>query len=129
MKKSTKIALTALVIIIILCSASFIVCYAMGVFDKNDHETWFEEAKNGGIDYKAAQEIKVGMTLEEIVEMIGKPQRDVGSGTFLMEWDIKSGEVLLVSFNPSVSEDNNCTCPITFPPDLDLVSFHVEIKG
>ena len=88
-----------------------------GAFDKNNPETWFDDRKNGGVSYEDAKMIKTGMTFEEIVGILGKPQRDVGSGVVAMEWDISTGEILYVCFNKVPPTD-----------ELNLLSYHVEIK-
>lgn len=88
-----------------------------GVFDKNNPETWIDDENNDKVGYEDAKKIKTGMTFEEIVGILGKPQRDVGSGVVAMEWDISTGEVLYVCFNKVPPTD-----------ELNLLSYHVEIK-
>ena len=41
------------------------------------------------------------MTFTEAVALLGRPQRDIGSGSMLAEWDMQSGKVLTVCFRPS----------------------------
>lgn len=67
-------------------------------FDINDITTWYAEAKDGGLSAEAAALAKAGMTLEEAVAVLGEPQRDVGSGLIILEWDMKTGEVLQMGF-------------------------------
>lgn len=88
-----------------------------GAFDKNNPETWIDDENNDKVGYEDAKKIKTGMTFEEIVEILGKPQRDVGSGVVAMEWDISTGEVLYVCFNKVPPTD-----------ELNLMSYYVEIK-
>ncbi len=36
--------------------------------------------------------------MDETIEILGKPKRDVGSGVMIMEWDVVSGKHLDVYF-------------------------------
>lgn len=76
-------------------------CSAEIPFDKNNPATWLCAAQNGGIGEDQAEELEVGMTFTEVVALLGRPQRDVGSGSMLAEWDMQSGKVLTVCFRPS----------------------------
>lgn len=76
-------------------------CSAEIPFDKNNPATWFCAAQNGGIGEDQAEKLEVGMTFTEVVALLGRPQRDVGSGSMLAEWDMQSGKVLTVCFRPS----------------------------
>ncbi|MBQ7603756.1 MAG: hypothetical protein IJU75_02265 [Clostridia bacterium] len=105
MKKSVLFVFIS-VAVCVLGGLIMLVCYMTGSFNKNEPETWFEPAHNGGVSDEKIQQIKNGMTLEEIVEIIGKPQRDVGSGVLIAEWDLKSGSKLRVAMNPAENEEN-----------------------
>ncbi len=76
-------------------------CPAEIPFDKTNPATWFCAAQNGGIGEEQAEMLEEGMTFTEAVALLGRPQRDVGSGVMLAEWDMQSGKVLTVSFLPS----------------------------
>ena len=76
-------------------------CSAEIPFDKNNPATWFCAAQNGGIGEDQAEKLEVGMTFTEAVALLGRPQRDIGSGSMLAEWDMQSGKVLTVCFRPS----------------------------
>lgn len=76
-------------------------CSAEIPFDKNNPATWFCAAQNGGIGEDRAEKLEVGMTFTEVVALLGRPQRDIGSGSMLAEWDMQSGKVLTVCFRPS----------------------------
>ncbi len=69
-------------------------------FDKNHHETWYDASSNKRIKTSDVDKIKEGMSFEEIVSLIGKPKRDVGSGAFVLEWDMESDKKLQITFNP-----------------------------
>lgn len=76
-------------------------CSAEIPFDKNNPATWLCAAQNGGIGEDQAEKLEVGMTFTEAVALLGRPQRDIGSGSMLAEWDMQSGKVLTVCFRPS----------------------------
>lgn len=91
-------------------------CSAEIPFDKNNPATWLCAAQNGGIGEDQAEKLEVGMTFTEAVALLGRPQRDIGSGSMIAEWDMQSGKVLTVGFKPS---DNNADATI---------SYHISIK-
>lgn len=74
---------------------------------KEDHATWFDEEKTDLPDLAQCQKISVGMSLDEVIKKIGKPQRDIGHGTWVFQFDINDGSILTVSFvldnNPNIS--------------------------
>ena len=127
MKKKIKLFLVISVMLLMIFSTIVVFCYALGVFDKNDHTTWFEPVRNGGVDDTLVEQIKVGMTFIEIVDILGKPQRDIGSGVWQMEWELKSGDYLVVSFNSKPIEDNESSVSEIY--EINLVSYHIEIKS
>ena len=128
MVKSKKTIIVFTVMIVILASVMGINCCATGVFDKNDHNTWYEDAKNGGIDDDMTEKIKVGMTFGEVVEIIGKPQRDTGSGAWQMEWDMKSGKVFVVCFNSVTNAKDEVSSNAEYKRS-DLISYHIEVRN
>ncbi len=52
------------------------------------------------------KKIKVGMSLDEVDRLIGKPQRDIGSGVNLYQFDIEGGSVLEMTFFLDVEKEN-----------------------
>ena len=96
-----KIKLLGLFVLILLCSFGIILVTAKGKsFDINNHETWFDDSGKHIVPLKDAESIKEGMSFADVVALIGKPKEDVGSGAFVMKWDVESGKVLLITFNP-----------------------------
>ena len=91
-------------------------CSAEIPFDKNNPATWFCAAQNGGIGEDQAEKLEVGMTFTEAVALLGRPQRDIGSGSMLAEWDMQSGKVLTVCFRPSGTDADA------------MISYHISIK-
>ena len=75
-----------------------------------------------------AEKITVGMTFSEVVDIIGKPQRDTGSGVWIMEWDMKSGKVLAVCFNPVTDAKAKGSSNADYERS-DLISYHIEVKN
>ena len=69
----------------------------LSTFDKYDYWTWFDDSDDNLISREDADKIKEGMTIEEVVCILGKPKRDVGSGITILEWDMESNEVLSIS--------------------------------
>lgn len=132
-KRKTKIIVVAAMVLI--CASATVACktsdsgasasygevseYACSAeipFDKNNPATWLCAAQNGGIGEDQAEKLEVGMTFTEVVALLGRPQRDVGSGSMLAEWDMQSGKVLTVCFRPS-GTDADAT-----------ISYHISIK-
>lgn len=135
-KRKTKILALAVIALVVICASAMGACktsdagasasygevseYACSAeipFDKNSPATWFCAAQNGGIGEDQAEKLEVGMTFTEVVALLGRPQRDVGSGSTLAEWDMQSGKVLTVCFRPS-GTDADAT-----------ISYHISIKG
>ena len=50
-----------------------------------------------------AEQIKENMTISHVYSVMGNPQRDVGSGAIILEWDLDTGEILRVVFLNDVS--------------------------
>lgn len=66
----------------------------------------FEPDRENLPDRDAAQKVTENMSAHEVYSIMGKPQRDVGSGTFVLEWDLDSGEILKVSFILDVEKND-----------------------
>lgn len=62
------------------------------VLDKDDPEAWFDENKTILPTLKMAKKVKYGMSLDEVVFILGKPQRDVGSGAIIFEYNLSDGQ-------------------------------------
>lgn len=76
------------------------------VFDPNAPETLFDETGEEQINICDIEQLQTGMSLDEIVEILGKPKRDVGSGVVIMEWDMVSGTHLDVYFVKQTSNNS-----------------------
>lgn len=62
------------------------------ILDKEKPETWFDENKTILPTLKMAKKVKYGMSLDEVVFILGKPQRDVGSGRTIFEYNLSDGQ-------------------------------------
>ena len=125
MTKKIKITLIVSIAIVLIATTVTVVCYSTDSFDQNDMATWFATARNGGIDDELAEQIEVGMTFTEIVELIGRPQEDIGSGVFVPAWELKSGKKLIVyttSVTPNITESD------TIPPSDEWIAREIVIK-
>ena len=65
---------------------------------ENSFDFQFEADRIDLPSRETAQQIVEGMKASEVYSIMGKPQRDVGSGTVVLEYHLDSGETLLVSF-------------------------------
>ena len=62
------------------------------VLDKDEPEAWFDENKTILPTLRMAKKVKYGMSLDEVVFILGKPQRDVGSGAIIFEYNLSDGQ-------------------------------------
>ncbi len=74
--------------------------------DKNDPYTWFEVNKEILPTRAQCEAITVGMRLNEVIGKLGKPQRDIGSGAILFQFDVADGSVFTVKFLPDLLPDS-----------------------
>lgn len=66
-------------------------------FDPKDPATWYSATPVFPAEEDIAK-IQPGMTLTEVVHIIGLPQRDVGSGKVILEWELNSDNILRIVF-------------------------------
>lgn len=111
-------------VLFLVCSILFLffvgtaVAYAVGAFDKNNHETWYDNSNNNMITTSELEKIKEGMSFEEIVSIIGKPTKDIGSGTFVMVWDLDFDKTLTITFNPAIDSES----------EGDLIAYRISVS-
>lgn len=72
-------------------------------FDKNDLLSWFAPPVGQGISVADTELLQEGMAFEEVIALIGKPQREVGSGVFIFAWEMTTGCELHATFTRSVT--------------------------
>lgn len=72
---------------------------------KNDPYTWFEAEKAVLPSRTDCEKIALGMTLNAVIRAIGKPQRDIGYGASVFQFDVADGSVFTVRFAPDLGTD------------------------
>lgn len=63
---------------------------ATEILDKENPSSWFDINKIDLPGIEDAKKIKAGMSLDHIVSILGKPQRDIGSGAIIFEFDLSN---------------------------------------
>ena len=84
-------------------------CYFEKVYADNENAPFQIEFDADRTDLPApadTERIEAGMSVSEVCAILGKPQRDVGSGMLILEWDLSSGEVFCVSFTKNLEDDS-----------------------
>ncbi len=76
------------------------------MLDKEEPETWFDVEKQDLPSLQEAQKIKVGMSLDHIVSILGKPQRDIGYGANIFEFNLTNKQKVDVWFINNVQLEN-----------------------
>lgn len=66
----------------------------------------FEPDREDRPTREMAEKIVEGMSVGEAYAIMGKPQRDVGSGLVILEWDLDTGEILKVPFILDVEKND-----------------------
>ena len=75
--------------------------------DKENIYTWFDINKTDLPSLEECKNIKVGMSLNQVICEIGKPQRDIGSGVALFQFDLDDGSILTISFGIDLEKETN----------------------
>lgn len=75
-------------------------------FDKNDPVSWLDRDKKILPAREECEQIVSGMKIEEVMQRIGKPQRDIGSGAISFQFDVADGSILGVMFTAEMTEEN-----------------------
>ncbi len=84
-------------------------------FDKNDLKTWFDPYREAELDTEAVNKIAPDMTFEELVDLLGRPQRGASPAEpgikCNMQWEYSGGYTLIVTFDTN----GNCVpvCDMT----------------
>lgn len=91
--------------------------------DKDDVYTWFDTNKTDLPSLEMCREITYGMRLNQVIRKIGKPQRDIGHGTWVFQFDIADGSVFTVTFVLDTEKARPTTptydCLIVYGADFD----------
>lgn len=79
--------------------------YKVETLNRDNKASWLDRSKTTLPSKDDIKKIKVDMTLDEVVKCIGKPQRDIGSGGWIFEFDISDGSVFRGVFNYNFEKD------------------------
>lgn len=93
--------------------------------DRSDPGTWFDGNKEVLPTREQCGEITVGMRLNEVIGKLGKPQRDIGYGAWLFQFDVADGSVFTVTFVLDTSADPSV--PTYDELIVDTVTFDREV--
>ncbi len=74
-------------------------------FDPDDMTTWYSDTPTFPTAEDIAK-IQPGMTLTEVVHILGLPKRDIGSGKFILEWELKAENNLVIVFERESVDTN-----------------------
>ncbi len=75
--------------------------------DKKNIYTWFDMNKTDLPSLEKCKKIKAGMSLNQVISEIGKPQRDIGYGACLFQFDLDNGSILTVTFDKDLNKIKN----------------------
>lgn len=68
---------------------------------------------------KQTEQLEIGMTLREVISLLGKPQRQEGSGLLIFQWNLLFGRELYVTFLPQDEGE-------FFVDSLSVIDFKVK---
>ena len=92
--------------------------------DKEDVYTWFDVNKSDLPDLSACQEIEQGMSLNQVIKILGKPQKSIAVDSFLFQFDLNYGSVLTIAFVENTEKKENnpklATYDCLFVSNLDF---------
>ena len=75
--------------------------------DKEDIDTWFDVNKTDLPSLEECREITAGMSFDQVIRKIGKPQREIGHGAIIFQFDVDDGSVFTVSFEKDPEKIKN----------------------
>lgn len=73
---------------------------------KANGDIWLDESKKNLPDEEDTKKIVKDMSLYDVVSYLGKPQREVGAGIWIYEFDLSDGKVFSASFSPDKEKEN-----------------------
>ena len=76
------------------------------ILDKEASVSWLDENKSILPDESETKRLKLGMSIDEVILILGKPQRDIGYGAILFEFDLSNGKKLLALFERNSEKEN-----------------------
>lgn len=101
----------------VLCCAAILLCACnsdSGATESvsapaEEVSSMFAPAFGNGICITAGDMVKEGMTYGEVVSLIGKPQREIGSGSVVFVWEMQGGGELQITFDGSAMKPESMT--------------------
>lgn len=75
------------------------------LFDPSDKGTWFNPFRMILPSVEDTQSVKLGMTIGEVVSILGKPQIQVGSGSIFFAFYLNNGQVFLTEWDSNIASD------------------------
>lgn len=84
----------------------------------DDPSTWIDAGKKDLPTLSDLENIEIGMSLDEVISIIGKPQGSVGYGSIMFTFSIDDGSTLLTRWNPGEYDSKNGPY---FLASLDLI--------
>lgn len=93
-------------------------CSDIELLDYGDPSTWIDAGKKDLPTLSDLENIEIGMSLDEVISIIGKPQGSVGYGSIMFSFSIDDGSTLLTRWNPGEYDSKNGPY---FLASLDLI--------
>lgn len=93
-------------------------CSDIELLDYDDPSTWIDAGKKDLPTLSDLENIEIGMSLDEVISIIGKPQGSVGYGSIMFTFSIDVGSTLLTRWNPGEYDSKNGPY---FLASLDLI--------
>lgn len=93
-------------------------CSDIELLDYDDPSTWIDAGKKDLPTLSDLKNIEIGMSLDEVISIIGKPQGSVGYGSIMFTFSIDDGSTILTSWIPGEYHPKNGPY---FLASLDLI--------
>lgn len=93
-------------------------CSDIELLDYDYPSTWIDAGKKDLPTLSDLENIEIGMSLDEVISIIGKPQGSVGYGSIMFTFSIDDGSTLLTRWNPGEYDSKNGPYFLT---SLDLI--------
>lgn len=82
-------------------------CSDIELLDYNDPSTWIDAGKKDLPTLSDLENIEIGMSLDKVISIIGKPQGSAGYGSIMFTFSIDDGSTLLTRWNPGEYDSKN----------------------
>ncbi len=89
-------------------------------FDVNDASTWFDKEGKTVVSLGKTEQLAIGMSFEDVVREIGRPQRDPYSGIIGYEWELEDGRMMHCIFSRESDGSTQALSEIRFFEAEDL---------